>query len=65
MNEIFGVAIPTAVLTAAVTALTNLGSFKAILNGTVQRVEKIEVKVDTIGEDVAYLKGRHAGDLDE
>ncbi len=65
MNEILGVALPTAALTALATTLTNWVSLKAIVNGTVKRVEKIEEKVDVIGEDVAYLKGRHASDLDE
>ena len=63
MNEILGLAIPTAALTAIVTGFINFGSLRAIVNGTVKRIEKIETKVDVIGEDVAYLKGRHA--LDE
>lgn len=62
MNEIFGVAIPTAVLTAVMTGFVNWGTLKATVNGLVPRVKAIEEKIDTVAEDVAYLKGRHALD---
>ena len=63
MNEIFGVAIPTAILTAATTGGVIWGTLKATVNGLVPRVESLEKKVDLVAEDVAYLRGRHA--LDE
>ncbi len=65
MNEILGVAVPTAVLTAVMTGFVNWGTLKATVNGLVPRVESIEKKLDVVGEDVAYLKGRHALDEDK
>ena len=62
MNEILGVAVPTAVLTAVMTGFVNWGTLKATVNGLVPRVEGIEKKIDVVAEDVAYLKGRHALD---
>ena len=62
MNEILGVAIPTAVLTAVSTGGVIWGTLKATVNGLVPRVQAIEKKLDVVGEDVAYLKGRHALD---
>lgn len=62
MNEILGIAVPTAVLTAVMTGFVNWGTLKATVNGLVPRVESIEKKIDSVAEDVAYLKGRHALD---
>lgn len=54
--------VTTAILTAAVTALLNWGALKAIVNGTVLRVARMEEKLDTVVEDVAFLKGMHSLD---
>ena len=62
MIELLGSAIPTAVLTAVLTGGVIWGTLKATVNGLVPRVESIERKLDVVGEDVAYLKGRHALD---
>ena len=62
MNEIFGVAVPTAVLTAVMTAGVIWGTLKATVNGLVPQVAGIEKKLDSVAEDVAYLKGRHGLD---
>lgn len=62
MNEILGVALPTAVLTAVLTGGITWGTIKATVNGLVPRVESIDRKLDAVVEDVAYLKGRHALD---
>jgi len=63
MNEILGVAVPTAVLTAVMTGFVNWGTLKATVNGLVPRVQSMEDKLDSVAEDVAFLKGMHA--LDE
>ncbi len=65
MNEILGVAVPTAVLTAVMTGFVNWGALKAVVNGLVPRVEGIEKKLDIVAEDVAYLKGKHSVEVDE
>jgi len=62
VNEILGVAVPTALLTAVLTGFVNWGQLKAIVNGLVPRVENMEKKLDSVAEDVAYLKGRHGVD---
>ena len=62
MTEILGVALPTAGLTAVMTAGVIWGTLKATVNGLVPRVRSMEEKLDSVAEDVAYLKGRHALD---
>ena len=62
MNEILGVAIPTALVTAAASGFIHWGTLKATVNGLVPKVERMEEKLDTVAEDVAYLRGRHALD---
>ncbi len=62
MIELMGTVVPTAVLTAVLTGGITWGTIKATVNGLVPRVASIEAKLDVVGEDVAYLKGRHALD---
>jgi len=61
--EALGVAIPTAILTAVMTGFTQWGALKSAVNGLGPRIDRIEAKLDEVGEDVAFLKGMHS--LDE
>ena len=64
MNELLLTVLPTATLTAAATAGVVWGTLKATVNGTVIKVAKIETKVNLMGEDVAYIKGKLDAEVD-